>query len=143
MVVLTQKKIKLYRKENEEYKHELTRQAQIDASLLLNSKELSEANSKLENAIHDISLKLELELEAGTFSTHVRSSRPVDLVTIKDTTVTEETVEVDLTNQATGDEDISLLAPFTGIQSLLLGDNQIGDKGVWTITDNLTGIVKL
>jgi Leucine-rich repeat (LRR) protein len=55
---LTQKKIKLYRKENEELKHELARQVQQDASLLLNSKELSEANSKLEAAINDISLKL-------------------------------------------------------------------------------------
>ena len=44
---LNQKKIKLYRKENEEFKHELARQAHTDASLLLNSKELSEANSKL------------------------------------------------------------------------------------------------
>ena len=34
---LTQKKIKLYRKENEELKHELARQVQQDASLLLNS----------------------------------------------------------------------------------------------------------
>jgi hypothetical protein len=53
-----QKKIKLFRKENEEIKHALARQAQIDSSLLLNSKELSDANSKLETAIHDISLKL-------------------------------------------------------------------------------------
>lgn len=35
---LLQKKIKLYRKENEELKHELARQAQQDASTLLNSK---------------------------------------------------------------------------------------------------------
>lgn len=46
-ILLTQKKIKLFRKENEDYKHELTRQAQIDSSLLINSKELSEANSKI------------------------------------------------------------------------------------------------
>ena len=61
-ILLTQKKIKLFRKENEDYKHELTRQAQIDSSLLINSKELSEANSKLQGAVRDISLKLDIEL---------------------------------------------------------------------------------
>jgi len=44
--VSSQKKIKLYRKENEEIKHALAKQAQIDTSLLLNSKELSDANTK-------------------------------------------------------------------------------------------------
>jgi len=62
-ITLTQKKIKLYRKENEEIKHSLARQAQIDTGLLLNSKELSDANTKLELAIRDISLKLEINLE--------------------------------------------------------------------------------
>lgn len=55
---LTQKKIKLYRKENEEIKHALVRQAQLDTSLLLASKELSDSNGKLEATIQDISLKL-------------------------------------------------------------------------------------
>jgi hypothetical protein len=55
---LTQKKIKLYRKENEEIKHALVRQAQLDTSLLLASKEFSDNNAKLEAAIQDISLKL-------------------------------------------------------------------------------------
>jgi hypothetical protein len=48
----------LYRKENEEIKQALVRQAQLDTSLLLASKELSDGNGKLEAAIQDISLKL-------------------------------------------------------------------------------------
>ena len=56
--VIIQKKIKLYRKENEEIKQGLVRQAQLDTSLLLASKELSDSNAKLEAAIQNISLKL-------------------------------------------------------------------------------------
>jgi hypothetical protein len=85
---LTQKKIKLYRKENEEIKHSLARQAQTDTALLLNSKELSDANTKLESAIRDISLKLEISLESPS-TPSVRTAKPVALVTIQHTTVTE------------------------------------------------------
>lgn len=49
--VLIQKKIKLYRKENDEIKQTLVRQAQLDTSLLLSSKDISDANAKLEAAI--------------------------------------------------------------------------------------------
>lgn len=49
--MLIQKKIKLYRKENDEIKQTLVRQAQLDTSLLLSSKDISDANAKLEAAI--------------------------------------------------------------------------------------------
>lgn len=143
---LIQKKIKLYRKENEEFKHELTRQAQVDANLLLNSKELSEANSKHETAIHEISLKLEIELESAGSSTpnpYSKSSRPVSIIAIKNISITEETAEVDLPKEEIGDEDIIQLSQFKNIKSLVLGENRIGDAGIEAITGNLTEVIKL
>ena len=121
----------------------MVRQAQVDTSLLLNSKELSDANAKLEAAIHDISLKLELDLDSLGNAPLAKVSRPVSLVTIQNTTVTEETEEIDLPSQEIGDEDVLQLQSFRGLKSLILGDNKIGDAGIRVITDCLTNVKKL
>ena len=140
---LIQKKIKLFRKENEEIKHALVRQAQADTSLLLNSKELSDNNAKLEAAIQDITKKLEIDLESVGDIQQVVGAKTVVLVTIQHTTVTEETEEVDLPNQGVTDEDVIQLQTFKGLKSLMLGENKIGNAGVAAIVGSLSGVVKL
>jgi hypothetical protein len=79
------------------------RQAQLDTSLLLASKELSDANAKLKSAIQDISLKLDIDLDSIGSAPQAKTSRPVSLVTIQNITVTEETEQIDLPAQEVSD----------------------------------------
>lgn len=78
---LTKKKIKLIRKDNEELKTIVDKQNQSDIAVLLNSKELSDANSKLETAITELENRMNHPAEA---------SGP-DVITVGNITVNEET----------------------------------------------------
>jgi hypothetical protein len=64
-------------------------------------------------------------------------------VTLQNTTVTEETEEIDMPNQSLTDEDIQQLYSFRGLKSLILGENKIGNVGVSTIASHLINVRKL
>lgn len=83
-----QKKIKLFKKENEEIKHSLSRQTQIDTTLLLNSKELSDSNAKLQALIDQLTQQIEHNIDSVAIPEH--DIRPVTAasVIIQNATVT-------------------------------------------------------
>lgn len=63
--------------------------------------------------------------------------------TIKDTVVNSQTEELDLPKAEVADEDIENIKHFFNIKSLLLGENEITDRGLEAICLNLTNLRKL
>lgn len=66
-----------------------------------------------------------------------------DIATIRDVTVTAETVEVDLSNKELTDEEFADLEPFNKIQSLMLDCNKLTDTSVSIIAGKFSCLKKL
>ena len=101
--------------------------------MLLQSKELSDANSKLEATINELEAKLH-EPEASPAPT---------MVNVKDTTVTEAILEVNLPKQGLTDEDLLPLSGFGQIKEFILGENQLGNPSIKMLCNSFPQTKKL
>ena len=101
--------------------------------MLLQSKELSDANSKLEATIDELETKL-----------HEPETSPVPtMVNVKDATVTEATLEIDLPKQGLTDEDLLPLSGFGQIEEFILGENQLGNPSIKMLCNSFPQTKKL